>query len=334
MDTKKQLTGPECAAIMIMYLDRKVAKKLLEKMGDEEIRAIGMAMATIDRVDPDIIESVIRTFVRDLAYTLHVPSTGPEFVDQILPDLIDTDRKDNIIPMLRRRVDRSFERFIAQRASEAVAALLKDERPQSQAVSLSLMGTDNAARILKHFTPEEQLEITLRMARLKQIPGDLADDVTSALCEGLGKMDDHLNVGGVDKTARMLGRMKRSDNDAILFAVSDEDEELADQLRRRMVVFEDLLDLSGRSVQVLVKEVAREDLLIALKWASPEIQDLFFANVSRRAAEDLRDDMTLLSHQPRVRVRAAQEHVVSVALKLSETGAIYLPMGEDEELAV
>jgi len=101
-----------------------------------------------------------------------------------------------------------------------------------------------------------------------------------------------------------------------------------------MVVFEDLLDLSGRSVQVLVKEVAREDLLIALKWASPEIQDLFFANVSRRAAEDLRDDMTLLSHQPRVRVRAAQEHVVSVALKLSETGAIYLPMGEDEELAV
>lgn len=325
------LSGPERAAIMIMYLERPIAQRLLQKLGDDEIRAIGMAMSKIEQIPHDVIEEVVRTFIQDLSQSVAVPNTGPDFVSNVLPGLLDDDRKSNIIPMLRRRVDQSFQRFIAERPAGAVAALLRDERPQAQAVALSLMGNDNAARILKHMSEDEQLEVTLRMARLKHIPGELADDVTTALREALGQLDDQLEVGGVDSTARTLAKMRRSENDAILFAVEDEDFDLADQLRRRMVVFEDLAQLNGRSVQVLLKQVEREDLLAALKGAEPEMRELFLSNVSKRAAEDMREEIEIMEDLPRSRVRAAQEAIVAAAMKLAEDNSIYLPIGSDDD---
>ena len=325
------LTGSQRAAIMIMFLERPVAKSLLRQMNDEEIQAIGMAISEIDRVPPTMIEEVVRDFVVELSDSLLVPRAGPEFVDQILPELIDAERLDNILPMLRRRVDRSFERFITQRDANAVAALLRDERPQAQAVALALMGTDNAARILKRFTAEEQREVVMRMARLKKIPGELADDVTGALRTALGKGDDQLQVGGVDVTARMLGQMRRSDNESILQDIEDENFDMADKLRRRMVVFDDLIQLNGRAIQSLMKGIERDVLLIALKGASPEMQTLFFSNVSSRAAEDMREELVILERPALSRIREAQESIVAEAPKLAEDGVINLQMGGDEE---
>jgi flagellar motor switch protein FliG len=326
-----RLTGSQRAAIMIMVLERPVAKSLLRQMNDEEIQAIGMAISEIDRVPPPIIEEVVREFVVELSDSLMVPQAGPEFVDQVLPDLIDPDRQGNIIPMLRRRVDRSFERFISMRDAAAVAALLRDERPQAQAVALSLMGPDNAARILKRFSAEEQREVVMRMARLKRIPGELADDVTGALRAALGSGDDQLQVGGVDATARILGQMRRSDNESILQDIEDENFDMADRLRRRMVVFDDLSQLNGRAVQALLKQVDRDVLLVALKSAEPAMQTLFFSNVSSRAAEDMREELELLEQPSRARIREARESIVAEALKLAEEGIINLNLGGDEE---
>ena len=330
-----QLSGSQRAAIMIMVLDRPVAKRLLRQMNDQEIQSVGVAISEIDRVPAPVIEGVVREFVIELADSLMVPQAGPEFVNQILPELIDPDRQGNIIPMLRRRVDRSFEQFIAQRDAAAVAALLRDERPQARAVALALMGPENAARVLKRFSAEEQREVVMRMARLKRIPGELADDVTGALRVALGQRGDQLEVGGVDATARMLGQMRRSDNESILADIEDENYDMADRLRRRMVVFEDLEQLSGRAIQTLLKQLERDLLLTALKGASPAMQELFFGNMSSRAAEDLREELELREQPPRSRVREARESIVAEALKLAEEGVINLQFGneEDEEVA-
>ena len=325
------ISGPERAAIMIMYLDRKVAQSLLRKMGDEEIRQIGMAMSRIDQIAPNVIEEVVRQFVKDLSESAAVPSTGPEFISDVLPGLIDEDRQRNIIPMLRRRVDKSFEQFIAARPPSTVAALLRDERPQAQAVALALMGHDNAGRVLRFLQEDEQLEITMRMARLKQIPGELADDVISALKAALGNPDDPLEVGGVDHTARILASMPRSKREPILYAIEDEDYNLADTLNRRLVTFEDLVHLNGRSVQVLLKSVEREDLLVALKTADPTIRDLFLANVSKRARQDMIEEMEIMESPSRARIKKAQEAIVAAAIKLKDEGSITLQVGGGEE---
>ena len=325
------ISGPERAAILIMYLDRKVAQSLLRRLGDEEIRAIGMAMSSIDQISPDVIEEVVRQFVADLSETAAVPSSGPEFVNDVLPELLDDERQSNIIPMLRRRVDKSFERFIAARPPSTVAALLRDERPQAQAVALSLMGSANAAKVLRQMEEEEQLEVTMRMARLKQIPGELADDVIAAVKSALGSPDDALEVGGIDRTAAVLANMPRSKRDPILYAIEDEDYDLADILNRRLVTFDDLIHLNSRSVQLLLKSVEREDLLTALKTADAEMRDLFLANVSKRARQDMVEEMEIMDKPPRSRIRKAQEAIVAVAIKLKDEGTIQLNIGSGEE---
>lgn len=330
--TESELSGAQRAAILVMYLDREVAKGLLRQLDDDDVRAVGLAMGSIENVDPAIIEAVIGDFVRDLHEVSMMPRSGPDFVAKVLPQLLDETRRNELLPIINRRVNREFEQFIAVRPPASVAAMLRDEHPQTQAVALCLMGPENAALVLKHLPEDTKTAITVRMARLKRIPGELADDVIVALRAALGKQDDHLDVGGVDRTARILGRMSRNENGAILEGVSDEDPDLADSLRRRMIVFEDLVQLTNMAIQVVLKQVDRDDMVLALKGASSQLQDLFLANVSSRAADDIREEMEIMGPVPRSRIRAAQERIVAAALTLAEEGSIYLPMGaEDEE---
>ena len=324
-------SGVERAAILVMYLERTLAKALLDHMNDEEVRRVGMAMASIDRVEGPDIERIVGDFVRELYEVSLMPRTGPEFVNKVLPDLLEDERRETILPILKRRVNTEFADFIGNRPPEAVAAILKDEHPQTQAVALSLMGADNAAKIMRLMPEEDKGEVTVRMARLKRIPGELIDDVTTAITKALGRDDDFLDVGGVDKTARMLGRLAKTENDRILEVVADEDNPLAERLRRRMVLFSDLMTLTNRGIQTLLKQVDRDDLILGLKGATPVEVDRFLENVSSRAAEDIREEMEIMGPVPKSRIRGAQERIVATALKLAEEGAIYLSIGAEED---
>jgi flagellar motor switch protein FliG len=323
-------TGVERAAILVMYLERALAKSLLDRMTDEEVRKIGMAMAAIERVEPSEIERIVGDFIRDLYEVSMMPRSGADFVNSILPELLPDDRRDSILPVLQRRVNRDFEDFISNRPPEAVAAIIKDEHPQTQAVALALMGPENAAKVLRLMDPAVKGEVTVRMARLRRVPGELVDDVTGALIAALGKDDDYLEVGGVDRTARVLGRMVKSENDRILEVVAGEDNALAERLRRRMVLFSDLGELTNRGIQTLLKQVDRDDLILALKGANTTEVDRFLDNVSSRAAEDIREEMEIMGQVPKSRIRGAQERIVATALKLAEEGALYLPIGAED----
>jgi len=329
--TESDYSGVERAAILVMYLERPLAKSLLDRMSDEEVRKLGLAMASIERVEPPEIERIVGDFIRDLYEVSMMPRSGADFVNTVLPELIPGERGEAIMPVLNRRVNRDFEDFIANRPPEAVAAILKDEHPQTQAVAMALMGPENGAKILRMMEPETRGEVTLRMARLRRIPGELIDDVTNALKGALGRDDDYLELGGVDRTARVLGCLKRSENDSILEVVADEDNALAERLRRRMVLFSDLAELTNRGIQTLLKQVDRDDLILALKGAQPTEVDRFLDNVSSRAAEDIREEMEIMGQVPKSRIRGAQERIVATALKLAEEGAIYMAIGAEDD---
>ncbi len=324
-------SGVERTAILVMYLERGLAKALLDLMNDEEVRKVGMAMASIDRVDAPDIERIVGDFVRELYEVSLMPRTGPEFVNKVLPELLEDERRETILPILKRRVNTEFADFISNRPPEAVAAIMADEHPQTQAVAMALMGPDNAAKVMRLMPEEDKGEVTVRMARLKRIPGELIDDVTTAITAALGRDDDFLDVGGVDRTARMLGRLAKTENDRILEVVADEDNPLAERLRRRMVLFSDLMTLTNRGIQTLLKQVDRDDLILALKGGNPTEVDRFLENVSSRAAEDIREEMEIMGPVPKSRIRGAQERIVATALKLAEEGAIYLSIGAEED---
>ncbi len=327
---EQELSGVQRAAILIMYLDREVARSLLQRLDDDDVAAVGLAMGTIENVDSETIEDIVADFVRDLHEVSVMPRSGIEYVTGVLPEVLDERRRKELFPAIQRRVSKEFEQFIAMRAPISVAAILRNEHPQTQAVALALMGPENAARVMRYLSDEDAADVTLRMARLRRIPGELADDVMNAIREALGRQDDHLEVGGIDRTARVLARMRRKENGRILDDLADADVDLADSIRRRMVLFDDLAALNNLAVQVVLKHIERDDLVLALKGASPELVDLFLSNVSSRAAEDIREEMEIMGPVGRARIRQAQERIVAAAVRLAEEGSIYLPVGGDD----
>jgi flagellar motor switch protein FliG len=328
-----ELSGVQRAAILVMYLDQPVARKMLVAMSDMEIREIGLAMAEVERVDSGVIEKVVADFVRDLYEISMLPRPGREFALDILPELVDDERRARVSGALRRRLSPEFSQYISEKPARAVASILQDEHPQTRAVTLVLMGVDNAARVMVLMDDQEQYDMALRMARLKEIPGDLADDVVDAIRQALEVEDaDRWSVEGVDHAARVLGRLGKPRNDLLLMRLAKKDRDLSENLRKRMVTFNDLSGLDDRSTQAILKEIEREDLLLALKGTSAPMRDLFLRNMSSRASADLRDELEIMGPTPRSLVTRAQENIVEIALRLQEEGSIFLIIGGGDEL--
>ena len=327
-----ELGGAQRAAVLVMYLESPVAKLLLEHLVTREIQEIGLAMADVEYVDPAVIEEVVADFIRDLYRVAMVPKTGREFALDVLPDLIDDDRRERVYGALRRNISTEFADYIATRPERTIATIIQDEHPQSQAIALLLMGPDNAARVLEVMDEQERYDLSLRMARIEQVPGELADDVEAAL---RGALEDHgsdrWNVPGLDRTAQTLGRLGRPINEPLLGRIAKHDQELSERLRRKMVVFDDLRVLDNKSVQTLLKSIDRQSLLMALRGADTAMRDLFLSNMSGRAAEDLREELDIIGPQPKSKVDVAKEEIVQVAVRLHEEGVIRLAMGDSED---
>lgn len=328
-----ELSGIQRSAILVMYLDRKVARSLLERLSSDEVRAIGMAMAEVERVEPGVIEKVVGDFVKDMHKISMLPRTGKEFALDVLPSLMSGAKATRVGGSLRRELSSEFSEFMATKPAEAVVALLLDEHPQTQAVAMLLMGTDNAARVMGLMDEQEQYDLALRMSRIKEIPGELVDDVEQALTSALADHGaDRWAVPGVDRTAQILGRLGRPSTDPLLARLAKLDKKLSDTLRRRMVVFVDLLGLDDRGMQSILKQVERADLLLALKGATPKMQALFLRNMSNRAGADIRDELEIMGPTPRSMVTRAQENIVVIALRLADEQVIFLPLGGGDEL--
>lgn len=325
------LTPVQKAAVFIMYLEREAARALLRNLSDDEVKRIGAAINSLGEVDEAVIEGVVGDFVDELSAVSILPSSGPDFARNVLPDLIDEERRPRISAVLRRQGANEFETFISARPANAVASVLGDEHPQVRAIALLRMGAENAARVLACMPEVDRADITIRMARAKRVDAEIVDDVEAALRRALSHLEGPTQVGGVENTARILGRMSREVNTALLGQVRKLHETLAEDLQRRMVVFEDLGGLDARAIQALLRAVERPDLVLALKGANPPLRDRFLENLSSRAAADLLEEIELTGRARRSLVREAQDRVVAAARRLADDGAIDLEIGGNDE---
>jgi flagellar motor switch protein FliG len=325
------LSGMEKAAILIMYLERDTARDVLRKLSDEEVKKLGMAIASVQHVADDLMESVVGDFILGLQSVSLVPYTGRDFAQSVLPELVDDSRRHVVAGAIRRRVGSDFEEFIKSRSPSAVAAVLREEHPQVQAVALLRMGPENASRVLACFDDEAHYQLTVRMARAERVSGELADDVEDAIKGALADQDDPLQIGGAQTTARILGRLPREKNQGVITRLRDEGSELGERLQRLMVVFDDLHNLDDRAIQALLRVVERPDLVMALKGAAPELRARFLKNLSSRAAADLVDEIEILGNPRKSQIRQAQENITAAAQRLHDEGVIVLVTGAEEE---
>ena len=333
--TLDALDGPQRAAVLLMYLDRDVARSVLEHMDTEELRDLGVAMASVEHVSATVVEQVVASFVVDLHEASMVPTSGSAFALEVFPDLLPPDhRRKRVEGTLRRTLSHAFQDFCATRPAPTIAAVLQDEHPQTQAVALLLMGNENAGRVMPLFEEKERVELVLRMARIESIPGELADEVENTLTKALADRGEELwLVPGLDRAAKIIGTLDPDSLEEVLDEIYAEEPDLSDQLRRRMVVFDDLDSMTDRSVQTVLKSIDRETLVVALRGAKGPMRDLFLRNMSSRAAQDTAEEIELLGPLPRQTIDQAQEQIVETVMRLAEDGLVQLPVGgSDSEL--
>jgi flagellar motor switch protein FliG len=316
MSEEQSLTGVQKAAILLMFLRKEVAAQMLRMLTKEEVQRVGIAMAELDRPNKAKIETVVRSFIEDLHGTSLFHHSGPDFVQSVLPELLDDDRRTEIMPLISRRVNKDFEIFIGNRQPGAVAALLKEEQPQVQAVALALMGPLNAARVLKFMDPHRQGDVTIRMSRLKQIPGDLADDVMNAIRDALGAVDDYVEVGGLENTARILAKMSDEDRRPILDAVDDEEPNLSENLRKNMVKLEDLINVPQEILAEFKNDLGQDLIVTALNGANDDLVEHFMGIFSTKMRDEIRE--ALLMRISRNEVEKARLDLIAAIMKRAE----------------
>ena len=194
------------------------------------------------------------------------------------------------------------------------------------------MGSENASKVLSLMLDREQYECTRRMARIQSIDAKTARDVEHSLRESLGSgMIDRFRFQGVDQTARVLCRMGKKAYEPLLKKIASRDPALADAIQKRMVRFEDLQVLDRRGIQALLKEVDSAELVVALRGADQAVLDRFLANLSKRRAQDLVEEISLSGALPMRKVTEARESLVQTAMRLHEEGALFFPVGGEAE---
>jgi flagellar motor switch protein FliG len=325
------LTGPQRAAIFVMYLEEDVVRQLFEGLGEPEIRAIGQAISELGRVDAATVQAVIAHFAGDLSHTLYLQHQGDEYLHNVFPSVLGAERAKRMLRSIEPVTRNDFRRTFGRLEPGALAARLSKEHPQTIAVACAVLGAEMTSGVIGHFDPQLQATCIARMAKLRKIPMELLEDIEELLgrSDGAAEPVSTMDADGPKLAAEALASLRDDVKDDVLSILAEIDQELAAEISRRMFSFDLLKSADGRGIQRMLKEVERRDLALALKGASPVVSEKFFGNMSTRAAGFLRDDMEAMGPVRLSDVETAQEAIMAIALKLEESGDLMFLEGAD-----
>ncbi|OGR04508.1 MAG: flagellar motor switch protein FliG [Deltaproteobacteria bacterium RIFOXYA12_FULL_61_11] len=333
MAPKQQLTGPDKAAILVMILGEEVAGSLFQFLDDREIKKINQAIAKMGSIPNDQINNIVSEF-HSLIDTSSGLLADTEYLKRVIQRTMSDDRADLLMSMLEGDDDAPLK-SIQYLDSDIIAALIKKEHPQTIAVILTILDPERAGRILGHLPENMQTEVILRMATMEKISADVVREIDRSLQKEIAKMKltavgSNLEIGGIDPVVSMLNRMGEQAERQVLGNIEKTNPELAVQIRRKMITFEDLISIDDAGIQEILKEVKQEELVIALKSASEELKEKMFRNMSERAADMLREEMEIAGPTKVSEVIKTQQTICEIAKKLEEEGRIVIIRGDEE----
>lgn len=327
------MTNEEKAAILLLSLDEELAANVMKNLRPAEIRRLGRQMSRVTNIPADTVSSVAREFCTlakeqggmiSVKYgtpkSLVVKAMGEKEAQSILSDVESVTSDNPIIDKLQ-DID-----------PKVMAEFTKTEHPQTIALIMVHLKPEKAAQVLEHFSPAIQYEIAKRMATLKSVPKEFIEEVAKTLEKELiigGSSDQQL--GGVQLMADILNKMNRATENAIMASLEDTEPELAAQIRNFMFSFEDVLKLDDKSLQELMKDVTSEDLARALKLVDEGMREKIFKNMSKRGAEMLREEISLMPPIRLSEVEASQRKIVETTKKLESEGRIIILRGDEKD---
>lgn len=332
----KKLSGPQKAAILMLALGEQVAAELLKYLKPEEIKKLGIEMSNLRGVDQKTTADVLAEFNDQFQDSDAIRVLGEEYFKNLLPNALDPEKAQEVIRSIEKEKERVPFKNIRDMDARVLANFLRAEHPQTIALVMAHLGEDKAAQVLSHLPSGLQFEVINRIVNLETVPSEIVREVDEALEQELlslgGEM--HKILGGVPKVAEILNRCDRKTADAVLQALEEADTEMAERVRKLMFVFDDLVAVPDVGIREILKEVDNKDLVVALKTASEELKNKIFRNLSKRAAQILEEDLSVLGPVRLSEVEAAQQRIIEVARRLEKEGRIVLAGGEGGDALV
>ncbi len=331
-----EVSSQEKAALLIISLGKDYSAKLFQHLSDDEISQLTLSITNIRRVEPDVKERVLAEFADLCLAQNYISEGGIEYAREVLERALGADRALTLIERLTSSLQvRPFE-FVRKADPNQVLNVIQGEYPQTIALVLSYLDPKQAAMVIATLPQESQVEIITRIATMGAASPEYVHEIERIMERRLLSMgmDQHMVVGGIDQIVAILNSVDRSTEKHILETLELHDMELADEIRSKMFVFEDIIKLNNTAIQRVLKEVENRELATALRMAGDEVKRVIFANVSKRLAEMIKEDMTFMGPVRMRDVEEAQQRIVNIVRKLEDGGEIVIARGEGDDVLV
>ena len=323
---EQELNGISKAAVLLLSLGEEHAAGVMKHMGPKEVQMVGAAMASLENITTETLNTVVGSFIGTIGGQTALGIDSDKYIKNVLTNALGVDKAGGVIDrILLGRNSKGLEQ-LKWMDPRSIADLIRLEHPQIIAIVLSYLDSDQAAETLSFLAPKLRPDVLMRVAVLEGVQPDALQELDAIMEKQLSGNSgaQSASMGGIQTAANILNFMEGSASGELIDAVVEADEEVGQKIQDKMFVFANLLDVDDRGIQGLLKEVSTDVLTLALRGAEEELKEKIFANMSKRAAEMLRDDMEAAPPAKITDVEAAQKEVLVIARRLADSGEISL----------
>ncbi|MCI9437920.1 MAG: flagellar motor switch protein FliG [Lachnospiraceae bacterium] len=330
------IRGIQKAAILLISLGPERSAGIFKHLKEEEIEELTLEIANTRSVTPQVKEDVINEFYEVCLAQQYIAEGGIGYAKDLLEKALGSEKAMDVIGKLTASLQvRPFE-FVRKTDASQLINFIQDEHPQTVALILSYMAPGQAAQLVSALPPEKQADVARRIAVMDRTSPDIIKEVEKVLESKLASLvnQDYTIIGGVDAVVEILNSVDRGTERHIMETLEVEVPELAEEIRKKMFVFEDILLLDDRAIQRVLRDVENNDLAVALKNANEEVKNTIFNNVSKRLAVMIKEDMDFMGPVRMKDVEEAQQKIVNIIRKLEDAGEIVISRGGGDEIVV
>lgn len=338
MATQKNsdISGVQKAAILLIALGPEKSANIFKHLKEDEIEQLTLEIANTRSISQSVKEEVLDEFYEICLAQQYIAEGGIGYAKELLEKALGAEKARDVIGKLTASLQvRPFE-FIRKTDASQLLNFIQDEHPQTIALILSYLSSSQSAAIISSLAPDKQADVAKRIAQMDRTSPDVIKEVEKVLERKLSSLvnQDYTIVGGVDSIVDILNTVDRGTEKHIMETLEIEEPELADEIRRKMFVFEDILSLDDKSIQRVLREVDNNELAVALKGSNEEVQTVIFNNLSKRLSAMIREDMDFMGPIRMKDVEEAQQKIVNIIRKLEDSGEIIISRGGGDEIVV
>lgn len=334
--SEEKVNGVQKAAILLIVLGPERSATIFKHLKEDEIEELTLEIANTRTITPKLREEVIEEFYQVCLAQQYIAEGGINYATELLEKSFGSDRAKDVIGKLTASLQVKPFEFVRKTDPSQLLNFIQDEHPQTIALILSYLAPAQSALIISALPPDRQADVAKRIAVMDRTSPDVIKEVEKVLESKLASLanQDYTIIGGVDAIVEILNTVDRGTEKHIMETMEIEEPELADEIRKKMFVFEDILLLDDRAIQRVLRDVDNSDLAIALKGSNEDVQNAIFNNLSKRLAVMIKEDMEFMGPVRMKDVEEAQQKIVNIIRKLEDSAEIVISRGGGDEIIV